>query len=264
MTASNWQIGSLTLTSRVLLGTSGYPDLACLTRCIEISGTELITLGIRRVDLGAQDSFSFLGTLKNLNVHFLPNTAGCFTAGEAVLTAQLAREALKTNRIKLEVIGDDHSLFPDSVELVKAAETLVKAGFEVYPYCHDDPVLCQRLIDLGCVCVMPLASPIGSGRGLENAKRLELIRKKISQPIIVDAGLGTASDACLALELGIDAVLLNTAVAKAGYPEIMAEAFKNGTQAGRQAFLAKRIPKKDYATASTPDAGKLEFYKMKI
>lgn len=265
MTDSNLQIGTLSLTSRLFLGTSGYPDLNCLKECIQVSQTQLITLGIRRLDLAAaQDGFSFLGTLQNLNVNFLPNTAGCFTANEAVLTANLAKEALKTNRIKLEVIGDDFSLYPDSVELLKAAETLVKQGFEVYPYCYDDVVLCQRLIDLGCVCVMPLAAPIGSGRGIESPTRLEMIRKKINAPIIVDAGIGSASDACLALELGMDAVLLNTAVAKAGYPVNMAQAMRDAIHAGRQSYLAKRIPKKDYAEASTPDAGKIKLYQMKM
>ena len=264
MIDSKLQIGSLSLNSRLFLGTSGYPDLNCLKECIQVSGTELVTLSIRRVDLNARENFSFLGTLQQLPIHFLPNTAGCFTAGEAVLTANLAREALKTNRIKLEVIGDDFSLYPDSVELLKAAETLVKQGFEVYPYCYDDVVLCQRLIDLGCVCVMPLASPIGSGRGIESPARLEMIRKKISAPIVVDAGIGSASDACLAFELGMDAVLVNTAVAKAGYPVSMASALKDAVAAGRNSFLAKRIPKKDYATASTADAGKIKLYQMKM
>ena len=264
MTDSSLQIGSLRLASRLFLGTSGYPDLQCLQTCIQESGTELITLGIRRIDLNAQESSSFLGSLQKLSVNFLPNTAGCFTANEAVLTANLARAALKTNRIKLEVIGDDFSLYPDSVELLKAADTLVKQGFEVYPYCYDDVVLCQRLIDLGCVCVMPLASPIGSGRGIENPTRLEMIRKKISLPIIVDAGIGSASDACLALELGMDAVLVNTAVAKAGYPVSMAQAMKDAVASGRNSYLAKRIPKKDYAQASTTDEGKIKLYQMKM
>lgn len=264
MTDSNLKIGTLSLTSRLFLGTSGYPDLQCLQACIQESGTELITLGIRRIDLNAQNESSFLGTLQKSPVNFLPNTAGCFTANEAVLTANLARAALKTNRIKLEVIGDDFSLYPDSVELLKAAETLVQQGFEVYPYCYDDVVLCQRLMDLGCVCVMPLAAPIGSGRGIESPARLEMMRKKISCPIVVDAGIGSASDACLALELGMDAVLVNTAVAKAGYPVSMAIAMKNAVSAGRNSFLAKRIPKKDYAQASTTDVGKIKLYQMKM
>lgn len=261
---TDFKIGSLTLTSRVFLGTSGYPDLKTLQDCIALSGTELVTLGIRRISLQNQGPSSFLQSLQNTNVNFLPNTAGCFTAKEAILTAQLSREALKTNRIKLEVIGDDHSLYPDSVELLKAAEELAKQGFEVFPYCHDDPVLCERLIDVGCVCVMPLASPIGSGRGIENPARLKMLRKKIKQPIVIDAGLGTASDVTLAFELGMDAVLLNTAVAKAGYPEKMAKAVGKAASAGRLAYEAKRIPQKDYATASTNDDGKIELYKMKI
>lgn len=264
MTVSEFKIGSLTLASRLFLGTSGYPDLACLKQSILASGTQLITVGIRRIDLTAQDAFSFLHTLKTLPVNFLPNTAGCFTAEEAVFTAHLAREALKTNRIKLEVIGDDHSLYPDNIETLRAAQMLVQQGFEVYPYCSDDVVLCQKLIDLGCVCVMPLASPIGSGLGIENPRRLEMLRKKISLPIVVDAGIGCASDTCLAFELGMDAILLNTAVAKAGYPVQMATAMRLAAQSGRDGFLARRIPKKDYAEASTPDAGKVEFYKMKM
>jgi thiazole synthase len=261
--ADNLKIGSLELTSRVFLGTSQYPDPATLLRCIEASGTELVTVGIRRVDLADNNRHSLMNLLRNTDVNFLPNTAGCFTAKEAVLTAELARAALNTNRIKLEVIGDDHSLYPDSVELLKAAETLIKTGFEVYPYCTDDVVLCRRLADLGCMCVMPLASPIGSGRGLQNPHNFQLIRNKIEIPIVVDAGIGTASDVCRAFELGLDAILLNTAVAKAGYPEKMASAVKHAALAGREAFAAKRIPVKDYAEASTSNDGKINFYQMK-
>lgn len=264
MTDDVLKIGSLEIRSRLFLGTSAYPDLKSLQDSIKESGTELVTVGIRRMDLSTEDRFSFLGTLVDMGVNILPNTAGCYTATEAVLTAKLAREALKTDRIKLEVIGDDHTLFPDSVELLKAAEELVKDGFEVYPYCHDDIVLCQRLQDLGCVSVMPLASPIGSGRGIENPNRFEILRKKIQVPLIVDAGIGTASDVTQAFELGVDAVLLNTAVAKAGYPVTMASAMKAACEAGRLAYQAERIAKKAYAQASTTDEGKIKLYKEKL
>lgn len=263
MTQDTLQIGGLTLNSRLFLGSSQYPDLDTLVRCISESRSELVTVGIRRVDLKSQNEYSLLGLLKQNNVKLLPNTAGCFTAKEAVFTAKLAREALQTNRIKLEVIGDDYTLYPDSVELLKAAEELVRDGFEVYPYCSDDVVLCQRLIEIGCVCVMPLASPIGSGRGLQNPYNLELIRKKISMPVIVDAGIGTASDACKAMEIGADGVLINTAIAKAGYPVMMATAMRDALVAGRAAYNAKRISVKDYAEASTTDEGRIEMYQMK-
>ena len=176
----------------------------------------------------------------------------------------MARESLQTNRIKLEVIGDDYTLYPDAVELLIAAEELVKDGFEVYPYCPDDVVTCQKLQDLGCVCIMPLGSPIGSGRGLQNPNGLALIRKKISLPLVVDAGIGTASDACQAMELGYDAILANTAVAKAGYPAEMAKALRDAVVAGRSAFNAQRIPKKTYAEASTTDGEAIKYYNMKL
>lgn len=256
------KIGTLTLTSRLFLGSSLYPDLKTLQDAIIASKTELVTVGIRRIDLSHENRFSLINTLKDLNINLLPNTAGCYTAQEAILTAELARESLGTNRIKLEVIGDDYSLYPDGVELLKAATHLVEKGFEVYPYCPDDVVLCQRLADVGCVCVMPLASPIGSGRGLQNPYNLSLIRKKIALPVIIDAGIGTASDACLAMEYGADAVLLNTAVAKAGYPVAMAEAMRLAIESGRLAFQSKRIAKKEHAENSTPEDGKVK-YRMK-
>lgn len=256
-------IGSLTLNSRLILGTAQYPDPETLTQCLKTSETELATVAIRRIDLHSENEFSLMGLLQKMDLNLLPNTAGCYTAKEAILTAQLAAESLKTKRIKLEVIGDDYTLYPDSVELLKAAQALAKQGYEVYPYCSDDVVICQRLVDAGCVCVMPLASPIGSGRGLQNPNNLSLIRKKIELPIIVDAGIGTASDACKALELGADAVLVNTAVAKAGYPIAMAAAMRDAVKAGRQAIQAKRIPVKDYAQASTSNEGLIRMYNMK-
>lgn len=258
-----FRIGSLTLNSRLLLGSSLYPDPQTLIDCIDASGTNMVTVGIRRVELTSDNPFSLINLLKDKNIHLLPNTAGCFTAKEAILTAQLASESLQVKQIKLEVIGDDYSLYPDSIELLKAAQTLVKLGYEVYPYCSDDVVVCQKLIDAGCVCVMPLASPIGSGRGIQNPNNIEMIRKKISQPVIIDAGIGTASDACQAFELGVDAVLLNTAIAKAGYPVMMATAMKQAADAGRSAFQAHRIPVKDYAQPSTTNDGKI-VYQMKV
>lgn len=253
-----FKIGSLTLQSRLFLGTSQYPDLATLAQCIITSATELVTIGIRRVNLAENGDYSLLGILGKNGVNLLPNTAGCFTAKEAVLTAKLAREALKTDRIKLEVIGDDYTLYPDSVELLLAAKELVKNGFEVYPYVSDDVVICQRLADLGCVCIMPLAAPIGSGRGLQNPYNLELICRKVGVPVIIDAGLGTASDACRALELGASAVLINTAIAKAGFPIQMAAAFREAVSAGRAAHLARRIAIKDCGVASTANTGKIK------
>lgn len=253
------KIGSLTLESRLFLGTSLYPDLDTLRQCLEQSGTELVTVGIRRVNLADETRFSLLGQLKQLNVNILPNTAGCFTAKEAVLTAELASQALQTKRVKLEVIGDDLTLYPDAVELLEAARELSKKGFEVYPYCPDDVVTCQKLIDLGCVCVMPLAAPIGSGRGLMNPYNLKILRKKILRPIIIDAGIGTASDASQAMELGIDGVLINTAIAQAGQPITMALAMSKAVQAGRLAYLAKRVAVKEYASLSTPDTGRVRY-----
>jgi len=260
MKTDNLNIGSLTLSNRLFLGTSGYPDLDTMANAIKTSETELVTVGVRRINTEDQGKYSLLGLLKENRVNILPNTAGCYTAKEAILTAELAREALDTNRIKLEVIGDDYTLYPDSIELIQAAQELVKKGFEVYPYCTDDVVLCQKLIDCGCVCVMPLASPIGSGLGIQNPNNIKLIRKKISQPIVIDAGIGTASDACLALELGADAVLINTAVAKAGYPIQMATAMRDAIKSGRNAYQAHRISMKEHADGSTPDEGKIKYH----
>lgn len=257
------QIGSLSLTSRFFLGTANYPDVQTVCDCIDAGKTQLVTVGIRRISLSKNNRHSFLETIRKTGVHLLPNTAGCYTAREAVLTAHMAREALETSRIKLEVIGDDYTLYPDSVELLKAVEMLVKDSFEVFPYCTDDVVICQRLADLGCACVMPLAAPIGSGRGLQNPYNLELIKRKVSVPVVVDAGIGVPSDACRAMEMGLDAVLINTAVAQAGYPVQMAKAMRDAISAGRSAFLAKRIARKDYAQNSTPDENKIEFYQLK-
>lgn len=253
-----WTVGGLTLASRVLLGTSRYPSLHALLDSVDASGAEMVTVGVRRLDL-ADTGASLLDALQRRGLHLLPNTAGCYTAREAVLTAQLAREALGTDRIKLEVIGDDETLYPDAVQLLKAAAELVADGFEVFAYCGDDPVTARKLADLGVAAVMPLASPIGSGMGLANPYALRLIRELLPDvPLVVDAGIGTASDAALAMELGYDAVLLNTAVAGAEHPARMAAAMRHAVEAGRLAFGAGRIPRKFFAQASTPDAGRIQ------
>ncbi len=251
------KIGTLALNSHLFLGSSQYPDLTTLAECLRVSGTELVTVGVRRVSLTEIGEYSLLGMINKLGINLLPNTAGCFTAQEAILTAELSREALKTNRIKLEVIGDHYTLYPDSVELLKAAKILIDKGFEVYPYVSDDVIICQKLSDLGCVCVMPLAAPIGSGRGLQNPYNLELICNKVNVPVIVDAGIGTASDACKAIECGASAVLINTAIAKAGFPIQMATAFRDAVKAGLAAKAAHRIPVKDCGEASTDPYGKI-------
>ena len=252
-----WHLAGLELGSRVLLGTSRYPSLQTLLDAVDASGAELVTVGVRRLDLAdAAGGESLLGALRERGLHLLPNTAGCFTAKEAVLTAQLAREALETDLVKLEVIGDDETLYPDAVETLRAASELVADGFEVLAYCGDDPITARKLADVGCAAVMPLAAPIGSGMGLVNPYALRIIREILPDvPLVVDAGLGTASDAARAMELGYDGVLLNTAVASAQHPVAMARAFGLAVQAGRLAGGAGRIPRRLYAQASTPTEG---------
>lgn len=242
--------------SRFLIGTSRYPNQQVMMDAIEVSGAEIVTVAVRRVsqDSGGEGLYDLLGD----RFHLLPNTAGCFTARDAVLTAELAREALETNWVKLEVIGDDETLFPDVEQLLRAAEELVAKGFVVLPYCNDDPITCKKLENIGCAAVMPLAAPIGSGMGIRNPYNLRIIREQCSLPIIVDAGVGTASDAAMALELGCDGILLNTAVAGARDPVKMAKAMKLGIEAGRYAFEAGRIPRRLYAAASTPTDGAIE------
>ena len=252
-----WTVGGLDLESRLLVGTGRYADFDTMTSCHEAAGTEMVTLAIRRVDLDGHAVTSVLDHIDRSRVHLLPNTAGCYTAEDAVMTAHLAAELLDTRWLKLEVIGCPNTLFPCAEGTLEAARELVKAGFKVLPYCTDDPVLCQRLADIGCAAVMPLASPIGSGRGIANPKRIEIIREQISVPMIVDAGLGTASDAALAMELGAAAVLMNTAIAGAREPVKMANAMRLAVIAGRQAFEAGRMPERLYATASSPDEGRV-------
>jgi thiazole synthase len=242
--------------SRLILGTSRYPNPLTMLESLEASGTELITLSIRRLNLKTTNGEESVLSLIDRNKYFLlPNTAGCYTAKDALLTAQLAREALGTSWIKLEVIGDEETLFPDVPELLKAAEQLISEGFTVLPYCNDDPITCKKLADMGCAAVMPLAAPIGSGMGIRNPYNLQIIREMIDIPMIVDAGVGTASDAAFAMELGVDGILMNSAVAQAEHPVMMAKAMRLAVEAGRLAYKAGRIPRKLYANASSPVEG---------
>jgi thiazole synthase len=250
-------IAGRTLTSRLLLGTGGFPSLALLAESIRASATELVTVALRRVDPAADGSL--IEVLEQEGVELLPNTAGCFTARDAVLTAKLAREAFQTDWVKLEVIGDEDTLLPDAPELLKAAEQLVDDGFVVLPYTTDDPVLARRLVDVGCAAVMPLGAPIGSGMGIRNPYNIALIREAVQVPVVLDAGVGTASDAALAMELGCDAVMVASAVSRAQNPVAMAGAMRAAVEAGRLARGAGRIPRRTYATASTPTEGLADF-----
>lgn len=254
--SDTWELGGKTFQSRLMIGTSQYPNPELMFRAIKESGAEIITVSIRRINLQDPDN-TFLSHDFLEDYTLLPNTSGCYTAREAILTAELAREALETNWIKVEVIGDEKTLLPDPVELLKTCEVLVEKGFVVLPYCNDDPILCKRLADMGCAAVMPLASPIGTGLGIRNPHNLMLIRDAISLPLIVDAGIGTASDAAIAMELGYDGILLNTAIAQAKDPVLMARAMKLGIEAGRAAHLAGRIPKAYHSKASSPLDGLL-------
>jgi thiazole synthase len=250
-------IAGIELRSRLLLGTGGFRSLETLAAAIEASGAELVTVALRRIDPDARGSI--VGVLEGAGVRLLPNTAGCFTARDAILTAKLAREAFETDWIKLEVIGDERTLLPDAPALLEAAEELVDDGFTVLPYTNDDPILARRLEDVGCAAVMPLGSPIGSGMGLLNTYNLRLIRERAEVPVILDAGVGTASDAALAMELGYDGVLCASAISRAEDPVGMARAIKHGTEGGRLAYRSGRIPRRLYAQASTPEEGVAEF-----
>jgi len=250
-----WTLADRSFSSRLVLGTGKYPSFAVMQACHEASGTEMVTLAIRRVDLSAPRGENILDFIDRTRIHVLPNTAGCYTAEDAVLTSQLARELLGTNWVKLEVIGDPDTLFPDVEGTLEAARVLVREGFVVLPYITDDPVACRRLADIGCAAVMPLAAPIGSGLGIRNPWNLQIILEQATVPVIVDAGVGTASDAALAMEMGVAAVLLNTAVAGARDPVKMATAMRAGVEGGRLAMEAGRIPRKLYATASSPIEG---------
>jgi thiazole synthase len=243
--------------SRLILGTGGFARLETLAEAIRASATEMVTVALRRIEPAMQGSL--VDVLDECGVQLLPNTAGCYTARDAVLTAQLAREAFATDWVKLEVIGDDRTLLPDAVELVAAAEQLVDEGFTVLPYTTDDPILAKRLEDVGCAAIMPLGSPIGSGMGIRNPYNIGLIREQTALPVILDAGVGTASDAALAMELGCDAVLCASAISRAEDPVAMATAIRAGVEAGWLARRAGRIPRRLYAEASTPDTGRPEF-----
>jgi thiazole synthase len=245
------------LRSRLLLGTGGFRSLDALAAALEASGSELVTVALRRIDPASRGSI--VDVLDRAGVQLLPNTAGCFTARDAVLTAKLAREAFETDWVKLEVVGDERTLLPDAPALLEAAEQLVDDGFTVLAYTNDDPILARRLEDVGCAAVMPLGSPIGSGMGLLNTYNLRLIRERAIVPLILDAGVGTASDAALAMELGYDAVLCASAISRAEAPVTMARALRLGVEAGRLAFGAGRIPRRLYAQASTPEDGVAEF-----
>ena len=254
--SESWTLGGKTFESRLLLGTARYPRRQLLLDSLRASGTELVTVALRRVGTagGAENLYT---VLREQGYRLLPNTAGCYTARDAILTAELAREALQTDWIKLEVIADDDTLLPDVEGLLAAARVLIEAGFEVLPYTNDDPVIAAKLEDLGCAAVMPLGAPIGSGLGIRNPHNIQLIRERASVPVIVDAGVGTASDVAVAFELGCDAVLLNTAVARSQDPVRMARAMRHAAIAGRDAFLGGRIPRKYYAHASSPRAGRI-------
>jgi thiazole synthase len=239
--------------SRLFLGTAGYPNRQVMLDAVVASGTEMVTASIRRISLAGDDES--LVDLVSGRAHFLPNTAGCQTAKDAVLTAELAREALDTNWVKVEVIGDRELLYPDTEELIRATETLVSKGFVVLPYCTEDPVVCRKLADVGAAAVMPLGAPIGSGLGICNPHLIELICARSTVPVVLDAGIGTASDAALAMELGCSAVLLNTAVSKARDPVMMAKSMRAAVEGGRLARLAGRIPKLAHAEPSSPQFG---------
>ncbi|MFE9064150.1 thiazole synthase [Streptomyces violaceusniger] len=239
--------------SRLIMGTGGAPSLEILERSLLASGTELTTVAMRRLDPTVQGSV--LSVLNRHGIRPLPNTAGCFTAGEAVLTARLAREALGTDWVKLEVVADERTLLPDPIELLDAAETLVDDGFTVLPYTNDDPILARKLEDVGCAAIMPLGSPIGSGLGIRNPHNFQLITERATVPVILDAGAGTASDAALAMELGCAAVMLASAVTRAQEPELMAGAMRHAVEAGRLAHRAGRIPRRHFAEASSPTEG---------
>jgi thiazole synthase len=250
MADDTFTIAGRDLSSRLFLGTGGLPSLDILERVLKASGTSLTTVAMRRVS--ADGPGSLLDTIRTAGVDILPNTASCRTAGEAVLTARLAREALGTDWVKLEVVYDDHTLLPDPVELLDAARQLVHDGFVVLPYTNDDPVLARRLEAVGCAAVMPLGSPIGSGLGIRNPHNIAMIVEAAGVPVVLDAGIGTASDAALAMELGCDAVLIASSVTRAADPELMATAMRQAVEAGRAAHLAGRIPRRWHARASSP------------
>lgn len=241
--------------SRLIIGTGKYKDYAENAAAAEAAGAEIITVAVRRVNLTDPNKPMLVDFLDQKKYTYLPNTAGCFTGEDAVRTLRLAREAGGWSLVKLEVLGDEKTLYPNMPETLRAAELLLTDGFDVMVYCSDDPIMCKQLEDMGCCAIMPLGAPIGSGLGLQNPVNIRLIIEQSNVPVLVDAGVGTASDAAIAMELGCDAVLMNTAIAEAKSPILMAEAMKNAVIAGRQAYLAGRMPKKMYADPSSPLAG---------
>ncbi len=251
------EIAGRSWSSRLIIGTGGFQSLDVMKDAIAATGAEIATVALRRVDPTARGSI--MSVLEELGCFLLPNTAGCYTAQDAVLTARLAREAFETDWVKLEVIGDDRTLLPDATELLDAAETLIDDGFVVLPYANDDPILNARLEQLGCAAVMPLGAPIGSGMGIRNPYNLSIIVENASVPVVCDAGVGTASDATIAMELGCDGVLMASAIARAEQPVKMARAMRSAIEAGRLAYEAGRMPQRRYAQASTPTTGLPEF-----
>ena len=252
-----WTLGNRTFTSRLIVGTGKYASPQETEQALAASGAEMVTVALRRVELD-RGKPSLLDVIDPKKYVLLPNTAGCYSADEAVRTIHLARELGMDEFVKLEVIGDPKTLFPDNAATVEAARRLVKEGFQVLPYCGDDLVTCKRLVDVGCLAVMPLAAPIGSGLGIRNPHNIHLIIENVDVPVIVDAGVGTASDAAIAMELGCTAVLMNTGIAAARKPVLMAESMREAISAGRKSFLAGRMPRKAYANASSPEAGLIE------
>ena len=255
MTDSPFVIAGRTFRSRLIVGTGKYPSNTVMRQAHEASGADMVTVAVRRVNIADRSRESLLDYIDTTRMFILPNTAGCYTADEAIRTAQLAREAGLSNWVKLEVIGDERTLFPDNEALLDATRVLVKDGFVVLPYTSDDPIACRKLEEAGAAAVMPLGAPIGSGLGIQNVNNIRIIREFSRVPVIVDAGVGTASDAALAMELGVDGVLMNTAIAGADHPVVMATAMKHAVLAGRLAHLAGRIPRKMYASASSPVEG---------
>ena len=255
MTDTPLVIAGKSFHSHLLVGTGKYPSNDVMVRAHEASGAEIITVAVRRVNVNDHGKESLLDYIDTAKYSLLPNTAGCYTAEDAIRTARLGREAGLSNWIKLEVIGDERTLFPDNEALIAATRELVKEGFVVLPYTNDDPVTCRKLEEAGAAAVMPLGAPIGSGLGIQNPNNIEIIREAATVPVIVDAGVGTASDAAFAMELGVDGVLMNTGIAQAKDPVAMAEAMKLAVQSGRLAYQAGRIPRKRYASASSPVLG---------
>jgi thiazole synthase len=255
MTDAPFTIANRSFKSRLIVGTGKYPSHAVMAQAHEASGADMVTVAVRRVNISDRTRESLLDYIDTSKMFILPNTAGCYTADEAVRTARLGREAGLSNWVKLEVIGDERTLFPDNEALVEATRILVREGFVVLPYTSDDPIVCRKLEDAGAAAVMPLGAPIGSGLGIQNVNNIRIIREFSRVPVIVDAGVGTASDATVAMELGADGVLMNTAIAAAEQPISMADAMKHAVIAGRLAYISGRIPKKMYATASSPVEG---------